>query len=292
MNRQAISKASPAMPTPEKRRMPAATAKNRSAHPAAARPAFSALRDLAPAALLMLAVLALWELAVRIMDVPVFVLPPPTSIASVLATRQGDLLQAALITGEEVLYGFVLSTVVGCVLALLIARYDALGRAVYPLMVLFQNVPKIALAPLFILWFGYDLLPKIALIVVIAFFPIALNALVGLRSADPNLVALLKSVGASRNEIMVRVQVPNALPYLMAGMKVAITLSVIGAIVGEFAGASAGLGYMIQFASTQMETALVFAALFEISVLGVLFYYAVELLERRYITWTPNTRVG
>lgn len=292
MNRQAISKASPTMPNAEKRRAPVIAAKNRSVSPAAARPGLAALRDLAPATVLMLAVLALWELAVRIMDVPVFVLPPPSSIATVLVTRQGDLLQAALITGEEVLYGFALSTLVGGALALLIARYDALGRALYPLMVLFQNVPKIALAPLFILWFGYDLLPKIALIVVIAFFPIALNALVGLRSADPNLVALLKSVGASRNEIMVRVQVPNALPYLMAGMKVAITLSVIGAIVGEFAGASAGLGYMIQFASTQMETALVFAALFEISVLGVLFYYAVELLERRYITWTPNTRVG
>lgn len=250
------------------------------------------LSRMVPAALLLAAVLIAWEVIVRVLAVPVFVLPPPSSIAQVLVTRQADLLVAALITGEEVLYGFVLSSLVGIVLALLIARYDRFGDALYPLMVLFQNVPKIALAPLFILWFGYDLLPKIALIIVIAFFPIALNMLVGLRSADPNLVALLRSVGASRNEIMVRVQIPNALPYLMAGMKVAITLSVIGAIVGEFAGASAGLGYMIQFASTQMETSLVFSALFEVSVLGVLFYYAVELLERHYITWAPNTRVG
>ena len=250
------------------------------------------LSRMVPAALLLAAVLIAWEVLVRVLAVPVFVLPPPSSIAEVLVNRQGDLLKAALITGEEVLYGFVLSSIVGIVLALLIARYDRFGEALYPLMVLFQNVPKIALAPLFILWFGYDLLPKIALIIVIAFFPIALNMLVGLRSADPNLVALLRSVGASRNEIMVRVQIPNALPYLMAGMKVAITLSVIGAIVGEFAGASAGLGYMIQFASTQMETSLVFSALFEVSVLGVLFYYAVELLERRYITWAPNTQGG
>jgi NitT/TauT family transport system permease protein len=262
------------------------------AAPGKSQRALQGLSRMVPAALLLAAVLLAWEVLVRVLAVPIFVLPPPSSIAQVLVSRQADLLVAALITGEEVLYGFVLSTIVGVVLALLIARYDRFGDALYPLMVLFQNVPKIALAPLFILWFGYDLLPKIALIIVIAFFPIALNMLVGLRSADPNLVALLRSVGASRNEIMVRVQIPNALPYLMAGMKVAITLSVIGAIVGEFAGASAGLGYMIQFASTQMETSLVFSALFEVSVLGVLFYYAVELLERRYITWAPNTRVG
>ncbi len=260
--------------------------------PGKSRRMLQSLSRVVPAALLLAAVLLAWEVIVRLLAVPIFVLPPPSSIAQVLVDRQADLLKAALITGEEVLYGFLLSSLVGVVLALLIARYDRFGDALYPLMVLFQNVPKIALAPLFILWFGYDLLPKIALIIVIAFFPIALNMLVGLRSADPNLVALLRSVGASRNEIMVRVQIPNALPYLMAGMKVAITLSVIGAIVGEFAGASAGLGYMIQFASTQMETSLVFSALFEVSVLGVLFYYAVELLERRYITWAPNTRVG
>jgi NitT/TauT family transport system permease protein len=262
------------------------------AGPGRSRRTLTALSRMVPAALLMVAVLVLWEGLTRLMEVPIFVLPPPSSILAVLIERQPALLKAAWVTGEEVLYGFVLSSILGVVLALLIARYDRFGEALYPLMVLFQNVPKIALAPLFILWFGYDLFPKIALIVVIAFFPIALNMLVGLRSADPNLVALLRSVGASRNEIMVRVQIPNALPYLMAGMKVAITLSVIGAIVGEFAGASAGLGYMIQFASTQMETSLVFAALVEVSVLGVLFYYAVEWLERRYITWAPNTRVG
>jgi NitT/TauT family transport system permease protein len=154
--------------------------------------------------------------------------------------------------------------------------------------VLFQNVPKIALAPLFILWFGYDLAPKIILIVVIAFFPVALNMLVGLRAADPNLVTLMRTVGATRTEILWRVQIPNSLPYLMSGIKIAITLSVIGAIVGEFAGASAGLGYMIQFASTQMETSLVFAALAQVSVLGMLFYYGIELIEWKYLSWAPK----
>jgi NitT/TauT family transport system permease protein len=124
--------------------------------------------------------------------------------------------------------------------------------------------------------------------VVMAFFPVALNMLVGLRAADPNLVTLMRTVGATRTEILMRVQIPHSLPYLMSGIKIAITLSVIGAIVGEFAGASAGLGYMIQFASTQMETALVFAALIQISLLGMIFYYAIEFIEWKYISWAPK----
>jgi NitT/TauT family transport system permease protein len=252
----------------------------------------STISQMVPTLLLIVVTLAIWEIAVRLMKIPHFVIPTPSSIATVLVNKQAALAYAAYITAEEILYGFLLSAVVGMLVALVIVRFERFGKAVYPLMVLFQNVPKIALAPLFILWFGYNLEPKILLIVVMAFFPISLNMLVGLRSADPNLIALMRSVGASRNEILRRVQIPNSLPYLMAGMKVGITLSVIGAIVGEFAGASAGLGYMIQFASTQMETALVFAALVEVSVLGMLFYYAVEVLERRYITWAPNSNGG
>jgi NitT/TauT family transport system permease protein len=241
-----------------------------------------------PALALSLVVLVLWELISRLFKLPEFVLPAPSSILNMLLTRQATLSGAAWVTAEEILYGFLLSTVVGVLFAVAIARFERMGEAVYPLMVLFQNVPKIALAPLFILWFGYDLAPKILLIVVMAFFPVALNMLVGLRSADPNLVTLMRTVGATRTEILWRVQIPHSLPYLMSGIKIAITLSVIGAIVGEFAGASAGLGYMIQFASTQMETALVFAALVEISVLGMFFYYAIEFIEWKYLSWAPK----
>ncbi len=248
----------------------------------------AALGRIVPTLLLIAIVLAAWEGAARLLHLPTFVLPAPTAIATVMVGRQGDLFAAALVTAEEVLYGFVLSGVVGIAVALIIARFDAFGRALYPLVVLFQTVPKIALAPLFILWFGYDLQPKVALIVVIAFFPVALDMLAGLQSVDVNLVTLLRSVGATRTEILRRAQIPNSLPHLMSGLKIAVTLSVIGAIVGEFAGASAGLGYMIQFASTQLETPLVFAALIEVSVLGLAFFYAVEAVERRYVSWMPR----
>ena len=247
-----------------------------------------AFASILPAIVLSIVVLIIWEAISRIFKLPEFVLPAPSSIAKILVTRQSSLLKAAWVTAEEILYGFLLSTIVGMLIAVTIARFERMGRAVYPLMVLFQNVPKIALAPLFILWFGYDLAPKILLIVVMAFFPVALNMLVGLQSADPNLVTLMRTVGATRTEILMRVQIPNSLPYLMSGIKIAITLSVIGAIVGEFAGASAGLGYMIQFASTQMETSLVFAALIQISVLGMFFYYAIEFIEWKYISWAPK----
>lgn len=232
--------------------------------------------------------LMIWEGMVRVLAVPLFVLPPPSAIATALVGKQDLLAQAALATASEIVLGFLLSAVVGVAVALVVVRLPTFGRALYPLIVLFQTVPKVALAPLFILWFGFNLAPKVLLIVVIAFFPVTLGMMAGLQSVDPALVALMRSVGAGRSEIMRRVQVPHSLPQLMSGLKVAITLSVIGAIVSEFAGASAGLGYMIQFASTQLETPLVFAALLEVSALGVGFYYLVELAERRFVPWAPR----
>ncbi|TKI07822.1 ABC transporter permease [Martelella alba] len=247
------------------------------------------LREISPAVTLIVAILGLWQAIASLWRLPEYVLPAPAGIYHILISRQDMLAQAAWVTAQEIIYGILLSGLVGVAAALFIARFALAGKAVYPLMVLFQNVPKIALAPLFILWFGYDLAPKLLLIVVMAFFPVALNMLLGLRAADPNLMALLRSVGAGRGEILWRVQIPHSLPYLMSGLKIAVTLSVIGAIVGEFAGASAGLGYLIQFASTQMETNLVFAALVEISLLGMVFYYAVELIEWRYLSWATRT---
>ena len=241
-----------------------------------------------PAILLALAVLLLWEAVVRLLRVSAFVIPAPSAILLSLAQNGPQLAAATLITAKEVIVGFLVSAAVGAGIALLIVRFRLLGRALYPLVVVFQTVPKVALAPIFILWFGYDLMPKVVLIVVIAFFPVTLQMLAGLESVDPALIALMRSVGASSNQILGRVQLPHALPHLLAGLKVAITFSVIGAIVGEFAGASAGLGYMIQFASTQLDTALVFAALLVVSVVGAAFYWLVEASERFVVPWAPK----
>jgi NitT/TauT family transport system permease protein len=241
-----------------------------------------------PALGLSLVALALWEAAIRVFRVSSFIVPAPSAIAATLASKFSLLMSAAAVTAQEVVFGFVVSALVGAGLALLIVRFRLFGRALYPLIVFFQTVPKVALAPIFILWFGFDLTPKILLIVVIAFFPVTLDMLAGLESVEPSLIALMRSVGASDNDILARVQIPHALPHLMSGLKIAVTFSVIGAIVGEFAGASAGLGYMIEFASTQLDTALVFAALVVVSIVGVGFYYLIEATERLIIPWAPK----
>jgi NitT/TauT family transport system permease protein len=246
------------------------------------------MADIGPALGLMAVVLVVWEFVIRVFKVPTFVLPSPTAIVQSLIDSRVQLLSATRFTAAEVLLGFVLAAATGIVVALVIVRFERFGRALYPLIVLFQNVPKIALAPIFILWFGYDLAPKVLLIVVIAFFPVAIDMLAGLQSVEPSFVSLMKSVGASKTKILLRVRIPHSLPHLFAGLKVAITFSVIGAIVGEFSGANAGLGYVIQFASTQLDTPLIFSALLVVSVLGLAFYYIVEFAERLLVPWSPK----
>jgi NitT/TauT family transport system permease protein len=246
------------------------------------------LNSIMPALGLSAGVLVFWEAAIRVFNVPTFVLPAPTAVIASLIANRSTLAVAAQATALEVVFGFLLSALVGILVALVIVRFERFGNALYPLIVLFQNVPKVALAPIFILWFGYDLAPKVLLIVVIAFFPVTIDMLVGLQSVEPAFVALMRSVGASKGKILLRVRIPHSLPHLMAGLKVAITFSVIGAIVGEFAGASQGLGYVIQFASTQLDTPLIFAALVVVSVLGLAFYYIIELTERWLVPWAPK----
>jgi NitT/TauT family transport system permease protein len=246
------------------------------------------LKELAPTIILSLVVLIGWEAVIRLFGVPTFVLPAPSAIVRSLIENSAALAVPLQATAVEIVIGFVLSAIVGVVVALMIVRFERFGGALYPLIVLFQNVPKVALAPIFILWFGFGIAPKILLIVVIAFFPVTIDMLAGLQSVEPSFIALMRSVGASKNKIMLQVRIPHSLPHLMAGLKVAITFSVIGAIVGEFSGANQGLGYMIQFASTQLDTPLIFAALVVVSVLGLAFFYVVEFAERLFVPWAPK----
>jgi NitT/TauT family transport system permease protein len=246
------------------------------------------LQALLPAIVLSIGVLIVWEGAIDLFKIPTFVLPAPSAIFISLIENHSQLAVAARATSLEVLFGFVLAAVIGIAAALVIVRFERFGRALYPLIVLFQNVPKVALAPIFILWFGYDLAPKVLLIIVIAFFPVTIDMLAGLQSVEPSFISLMRSVGASKGKILLRVRIPYSLPHLMAGLKVAITFSVIGAIVGEFSGANQGLGYVIQFASTQLDTPLIFAALIVVSVLGLVFYYIVEFAERILVPWAPK----
>ncbi len=237
------------------------------------------LADIWPSAFLFVVAIATWELVVEVFDISSFTIAKPSEIVSEIWEMRELLLDSTWITTQEIIYGFVLSAIIGALLALAVARFAWLDRALYPLIVLFQNVPKVALAPILILWFGYEMTPKLLLVVAIAFFPITVNMRVGLAAVDPDLHLLMRSVGATRGQILRRIQIPTSLPYLFAGLRIAITFSVIGAIVAEFAGASEGLGYIIQFGSTQLDTPLVFAGLTLISILGLVLYYAMSALE-------------
>lgn len=232
-----------------------------------------------PSLTVFIGALVLWELAVELLGISSFVIAKPSAIAAEAWASKELLLHATWVTTQEIVYGFAISIAVGVVLAVSIARFSFLDRAIYPLIILFQVVPKVALAPIFILWFGFGLTPKLMLVVVIAFFPITLNMLVGLKNIDPDLLLVMRSVGATRNQILTRIQIPTSLPYLFAGLRIAITFSVIGAIVAEFAGASDGLGYLIQFSSVQLDTPLMFAALAAVSILGLLMYYGMSIIE-------------
>jgi NitT/TauT family transport system permease protein len=263
--------------TPRAGAAPGAPADPRPARrPSALQRRFAALW---PPVVLAAIIVALWELIVVAFDISELTLAKPSAIVNEIGEMSSLLFDATWITTQEIVYGFLLSALVGALLALVVARFAWLDRALYPLVVLFQNVPKVALAPIFILWFGYGLTPKLLLVVVIAFFPVTVNMRAGLAAADEDLLLLMRSVGASRWQVLSRIQIPTSLPYLFAGLRIAITFSVIGAIVAEFAGAQEGLGYLIQYGSTQLDTPLVFAALTFVSILGLVLYYALAALE-------------
>lgn len=239
-------------------------------------------------------VILLWEFAIRIFEVPEYVVPTPTAALASLFEHWQLVLYYTWITSIEILLGFVAGSIGGGLLGILVHRYPTLEAALNPLIVFFQIIPKIALAPIFLLWFGFGLAPKVLLVAIIAFFPVTLNTIVGLAATSPDLANLVRSVGGSRSQFLWRVEFPNAFPHIFAGLKIGMTFAVIGAVVGEFTGGSEGLGYLILFSSSQVQTPLLFAALFAIALLGLVMYYAIVLLEYLMVPWqrTPERGSG
>lgn len=189
-----------------------------------------------------------------------------------------------------VVAGFLVATVVGIPLAILIVVSNTLSRLLYPPTVAIQAIPKIALAPLFVVWFGFGTMPKIAVAFLISFFPIMIDTIAGLRSIDPGMLQLARSMGAAPHRVFMKLRLPNALPMIFSGLKVASTLAVVGALTGEFVGSDRGLGYVLLQASGNLNTALLFAALIILSVLALAFFYLIELCERIMIPWHVSQR--
>jgi ABC-type nitrate/sulfonate/bicarbonate transport system permease component len=242
----------------------------------------------APAALIVLGLLGIWEGYVRLWAVPKWLLPAPSVIAMTLVVSWELLLDHTLVTCVEVVVGFGLSLLCGVLLACGIAASRTLERALYPLVIASQMVPIIVIAPLLLIWVGYGLSPKIIVVALTAFFPIVVNTVDGLRSVDLDAVNLLRTMGASRWQIFVKVQVPTSLPFLFSGLRVAMAVSVIGAVIGEWVGSSQGLGYLMIRSKPQFLTERVFAAVVLLSVMGVALFVLVGMIEKLAIPWWHN----
>ncbi|MFC4810233.1 ABC transporter permease [Paenibacillus sp. GCM10023250] len=231
-------------------------------------------------ALLLLALLGGWECAVRLGWVPFFILPAPTAIAGALGRDAGPLLGRHLAaTASEAALGFLLSVAGGVLLAALMRQYTWLNKALYPFIVVSQTIPLIALSPVFILWFGYAVWSKVAVVFLTAFFPIVVGTYDGLGRGDAGYRELLLTMGAGRWAIFRKVQAPLALPSFFSALKLSVVYSVVGATIGEWLGGTEGLGYFSRRMSGGLQTDAMFAAVFLLSALGVAFFLAVSLLE-------------
>ncbi len=246
-------------------------------------------RDWLPPALLILALLVAWEATVRLAGVAPWLLPPPSAIPGAFGAVGGALFDHALVTGLEVVLGIAASVAVGLAVAAAIVASPTVERALYPLLVASQTVPVTVLAPLLLIYLGYGIVPKIALVTLICFFPITVNTVDGLRAVDHEAITLLRTFGASDRQIFAKVRWPAALPYFFSGLRLAATYSVIGAVFGELLGASAGLGYYIRTQTPRFKTAEVYAATLILVLIGVALFLLVRLIEWLALPWRRGT---
>jgi NitT/TauT family transport system permease protein len=235
-------------------------------------------------------VFAVWQTIVWLFAMPQYLLPGPGPVFISLANNFGAILNQTWWTAATILAGFVIAAIFAIPLAMVIVISPMLERLIYPPMVATQSIPKIALAPLFIVWFGFGVIPKVAVAFLIAFFPIVIDTIVGLRSIDPAMLQLARSMGAPPYRIFLKMRLPHALPAIFGGLKVASSLAVVGALTGEFVGSDKGLGYMLVQASGNLNTALLFATLVVLSALAMAFFYLIEILEKIAIPWHASQR--
>jgi NitT/TauT family transport system permease protein len=231
-----------------------------------------------------------WEAGARAELFPAYVLPAPSAIAERCGETADIMIWHCLVTCEEVLLGFLLAVVVGIFLAAVIVYVKLLEEAVYPWLIVIQVVPKVALGPLLVVWLGVGFLPKVMISFLLAFFPVMIDAIVGLRSIHRDSVFLLKSMGASRAKRFYYMQLPNALPHIFGALKVSITLAAVGAIVGEFIGADKGLGYVLVVATGTLDTVLIFVALVWITAMSLVLFAVIALLEKVCVSWHSSMR--
>lgn len=237
---------------------------------------------------LLAAAVGVWELVVRVAHVPDYVFPAPSAVASSLAHDARLLGSATLVTAREIVLGYLLAVAVALALAVLLHFSAALRRAVLPILVLSQTVPTVLLAPILAILLGYGIEPKLVVVAIVCFFPIVVTAVDGFRSSDPELLRMMRTLHGDRSAIFRRVELPGALPPIFSGARVAATYAAVGAVFGEWAGSSSGLGFVILQAQPALDTARIFAAVLILSALALALYALVTLAERLVVDWQPE----
>jgi ABC-type nitrate/sulfonate/bicarbonate transport system permease component len=243
-----------------------------------------------PPLVFSLLVLGAWQAYIVLADVSPLLLPSPFDVARSVVDNASLFASNAVVTLTEILLGFALGAVTGITLAVLLTYSPLAERAVYPWLVASQMIPIVAVAPILVVWFGFTIVPKVVVVALVGFFPVVVNTTDGLKSVDPEMVSLMRTLGMSRRRIMRSVRVPSALPYIFSGLKVAMALSVIGAVFGEWVGASEGLGYLMLALNNQLATVDLFAAVLVLSLMGIALFFLVGLVERLVVPWHHETR--
>ncbi len=244
-----------------------------------------------PSALLLALLVAWWAVTEAELVAP-YILPSPADTWQTAVDNAAYLAQNTWVTTWETMVGFAIAAVVGVFVAVVMVYSSNIEKTVYPLILFAQVIPKIAIAPLFIVWLGFGTSPKILVAVLMAFFPIVISGLAGLRSVDPEILELTSTMGASKLKTFAKIRFPASLPQLMSGLKVAATLAVTGAVVGEFVGSNEGLGYVILQANGNVDTAMLFAALVIMSALGIALFAIIEIAEKLLIPWHSSRRIN
>jgi NitT/TauT family transport system permease protein len=239
---------------------------------------------------LLLVLVVAWDIAIRLFRIPPYLIPAPLAVARQLFTEWPMLWRETLPTLYATLGGFAASAIVGVPIAMWIAYSRVVESFVYPLLVFSQSVPKVAIAPLFVVWFGFGIVPKVIAAFLLGFFPVVVSTVQGFKAVEGDVIDLARSMGASPFKVFLKFRLPTALPSIFSGLKVSVTLAVVGAVVGEFVGSNAGIGYVLQKANGTFDLPLMFAALVILSMVGVLLFLVVELIERWLLPWHVSQR--
>jgi NitT/TauT family transport system permease protein len=252
------------------------------------------LRQRAGAVLVVAVLLVAWEIGVRLLGIKEYLLPAPSRIWFELAKRSDVVFGGAWVTTQEILGGYLAAVLVSVPFALAVTYSRFMENAIYPVVVFLQIVPKIAVAPLFIIWFGFGYTPKLLIVFLLSFFPIVVSSIAGFKAVDPEIMDFARTTGASGWKLFAKIRLPQALPDIFTGMKVGAALSATAAIVAEFVASDKGLGYLLLQYNGNLDTPMVFAVIFLLSLIGLAVYYTVEFIERITIPWhvsqTPSSQ--